>query len=331
MSNLSFRDYLIVRDISESKLYLQKGLKSETFLVSAINDLLFVSASISLKDEKIIHPIIFMNAIKNIIGDDRETPSKVLLEFSIEYLMDYEFRENDQRYLNEYLADNIPSTVFIGDLEDACQNRDWGKANSLAAQIFIASDNSRGVLDTMVELALQNSDRNALFVYHLLRAYNFQGKKEDNWTYTKCILEYLDGSILPNPHCFSEKTPVNVKNKMITSGNLPLFSAIERLWDGDYPRIRGYRRELSHWSTQFVGSDSDPIDGNFNHWILSGEYGRKFIDLAEGIVENNKAKPEKVKELVTLESIRALFNNASKEQLAMLGARMDQLLYYGYR
>ena len=77
MSNLQFRDYLLVRDISASKLLLQKGLKTEKFLISAINDLLFISATISKKDEKLIHPIIFMNSIKNIIGDDRENPSKV--------------------------------------------------------------------------------------------------------------------------------------------------------------------------------------------------------------------------------------------------------------
>jgi hypothetical protein len=109
---------------------------------------------------------------------------------------------------------------------------------------------------------------------------------------------------------------------MIESGDLSLFSAVERLWHGDYVRIRGYRRELSHWCTRVIGSESDSVDGNLDHWLVNGNYGGKFIELAETIVQSEKSKLEKVIELVILESIRALSKTASKEQLAILGTRM---------
>ena len=122
-----------------------------------------------------------------------------------------------------------------------------------------------------------------------------------------------------------------MKDEMIQSGDLSLFSAVERLWYGDYVRIRGYRRELSHWCIQVIGSVSDPVDGNLDHWLVSGNYGRKFIKLAETIIQSEKSKSKIVNQLVILESVRALSKTASKEQLAILGARMDQLVNNDYR
>ena len=44
MPELSFRDFLETRDILKSKLYIESSLESDTSIVEAINDLLFVSA-----------------------------------------------------------------------------------------------------------------------------------------------------------------------------------------------------------------------------------------------------------------------------------------------
>ena len=331
MPEFSFRDCLVTRDIPESKLYLKTSLKPDANLVVILDDLLFVSALVSENEKPGIHPVILMNSMKNIIGDDRKNPSIALLEFAVEYMLGFEFRKNDQEQLNDSVVDGVGLTAFIGDLEDACQNGDWEKANALAAHTFVASDYSRGVLDALVELALQDTDRNVLFTFHLLRAFQFQGIKGDNWTYTKCLLDYLAGSTFPEPHDFCEQTPEDVKDKIIESGDLTLFSAVERLWYGDYVRIRGYNRELSHWCAKVFVAESDSIDGNLNHWLVNGNYGGKFIELAETIVENKKSKSEKVIELVILESIRALSKSASKIQLAILGTRMDRLLNHEYR
>ena len=331
MPEFSFRDCLVTRDIPESKLYLKTSLKSDANLVVILDDLLFVSALVSENEKPGIHPVILMNSMKNIIGDDRKNPSIALLEFAVEYMLGFEFRKNDQEQLNDSVVDGVGLTAFIGDLEDACQNGDWEKANALAAHTFVASDYSRGVLDALIELALQDTDRNVLFTFHLLRAFQFQAIRRDNWTYIKCILDYLTDSVFPNPHNFSKKTPIDVKDEMIQSGDLSLFSAVERLWYGDYVRIRGYRRELSHWCIRVIGSVSDPVDGNLDHWLVNENYGRKFIKLAETIVQSEKSKSEIVNQLVILESVRALSKTASKEQLAILGARMDQLVNNDYR
>ena len=48
-------------------------------LVSFLNDLLYIAASIELGDNDKFHPLITMNCIKNIIGDNRASPSESLL------------------------------------------------------------------------------------------------------------------------------------------------------------------------------------------------------------------------------------------------------------
>ena len=46
------------------------------------------------------HPIILVNAVKNIIGDDREDPSELLLNFVDKYLNTFSPRENDKKILD---------------------------------------------------------------------------------------------------------------------------------------------------------------------------------------------------------------------------------------
>ena len=109
------------------------------------------------------------------------------------------------------------------------------------------------------------------------------------------------------------------------SGNIKLFSAIDRIWKGDYVRIRGYRRELSYWIDRIKITKGIDIDINDNHGLLLIERNT-FIDYAENIVQAEKTQNEKAKELVTLEAIRSLSRSENKQELAILGTRYMELL-----
>ena len=120
-----------------------------------------------------------------------------------------------------------------------------GKMQNNNVKNIFASDRSRATLDTLSELALQNSPTNVIFVYHLLRSYQFQEKKNDNWTFINCIFEQMFRGLEPahNPTGNSE----TIKDKVINSGDIVYYSAIKNIWDGDYVRSGGFRRELSYW------------------------------------------------------------------------------------
>jgi len=304
------------------KFYSQNISGAE--LVQILNDLLFCSVSVKQSTIKDLHPVCVLNSIKNLIGDDRENPSKALLEFSLDYLCSFEFRDDDQTQLDEVVRDGIGLTAFLGDLEDACQQGEWEDLQKLTAKTFMASDRSRGTMDAFAELALQDCEKSAIFIFHLLRAYQFQEVKEDNWAFTKCIFEWMRVKPLPEPHDQTDSSPSDVHDLMIESGDLSLLGAVSRLWEGDYVRIRGYQREISHWCSQSFFTTLN-IKPSLNHWLLKDKK-RKFIHEAETIVKSQMSQSEKANALVILEAVRSLLKTASPTQFGILGTRVDQFL-----
>ena len=323
MTDSSFRSAVINQDIQACQKFYSQNI-SGAELVQILNDLLFCSVSVKQSTIKDLHPVCVLNSIKNLIGDDRENPSKPLLEFSLDYLCSFEFRDDDQTQLDEVVRDGIGLTAFLGDLEDACQQGEWEDLQKLTAKTFMASDRSRGTMDAFAELALQDCEKSAIFIFHLLRAYQFQEVKEDNWAFTKCILEWMRVKPLPEPHDQTDSSPSDVHDLMIESGDLSLLGAVSRLWEGDYVRIRGYQREISHWCSQSFFTTLN-IKPSLNHWLLKDKK-RKFIHEAETIVKSQKSQSEKANALVILEAVRSLLKTASPTQFGILGARLDQLI-----
>jgi len=323
MTDSSFRSAVINQDMQACQKFYSQNL-SGAELVQILYDLLFCSVSVKQSTIKDLHPVCVLNSIKNLIGDDRENPSKRLLKFASNYLFGFEFRDDDEIQLDDVVRDGVGLTAFLGDLEDACQQGEWEDLQKLTAKTFIASDRSRGTMDAFAELGLQDCKRNAIFIFHLLRAYQFQEVKDDNWVFTKCILEWLCGQVLPEPHSQTDSSPIEVHNMMIKSGDLSLFGAISRLWDGDYVRIRGYQREMSYWCSQnnFTTLNIEP---NLNHWLLKDKK-RKFIHEAESIVQSQKSQSVKANKLVILDAVRSLLKTTSPTQFGILGARLDQLI-----
>lgn len=323
MTDSSFRSAVINQDMQACQKFYSQNI-SGAELVQILNDLLFCSVSVKQSTIKDLHPVCVLNSIKNLIGDDRENPSKPLLEFSLDYLCSFEFRDDDQTQLDEVVRDGIGLTAFLGDLEDACQQGEWEDLQKLTAKTFMASDRSRGTMDAFAELALQDCEKSAIFIFHLLRAYQFQEVKEDNWAFTKCILEWMRVKPLPEPHDQTDSSPSDVHDLMIESGDLSLLGAVSRLWEGDYVRIRGYQREISHWCSQSFFTTLN-IKPSLNHWLLKDKK-RKFIHEAETIVKSQMSQSEKANALVILEAVRSLLKTASPTQFGILGTRVDQFL-----
>ena len=135
MADLSSRSALLQKDRHTCQNIISYKLIGAQ-LIQFLNDLIFVSASTVQNRDAGIHPVCVINSIKNFIGDDRNHPSKVLLEFAVDYLFECDFRENDQSILHETVKDGIGQTAFLGDLEDACQSGTWNEAECLAAKTF---------------------------------------------------------------------------------------------------------------------------------------------------------------------------------------------------
>ena len=301
MAENSFRSRLLSKDKQGSLEYLKTNLAEEK-LVPALHDLIFFSVSVDSTHSS-IHPVCIINAIKNFISDDRLNPSIKLLSFVLEYLFQFDIRESDQSILDQSLKKGVVKTAFIGELEDACQSSQWSKAESLLAEIFLASDQSRGAFDALAELALQDCPQNALSVYHILRAYQFQERKNDNWTFTCSLFNYIKKKKLPQPHS-PEKINLEILwDEIIHNGDVVLFSAMYRIFKDSYTRSSGYNREISYWlSKNNFSKQKKSINGT----ELVVQKPISFILLAEKIISIEKPESQKILDILTLEALRSM-------------------------
>ena len=318
MAENSFRSRLLSKDKQRSLEYLKTNLVGEK-LVSALHDLIFFSVSVD-SNHSSIHPVCIINAIKNLISDDRSNPSIKLLSFVLEYLFQFDLRKSDQFILDQSLKKGVAKTAFMGELEDACQNSQWVKAESLLAEIFLASDQSRGAFDALAELALQDCPQNALFVYHILRAYQFQERKEDNWKFTCSLFNYIKNKKLPQPHS-PEKINLEILcNDIILSGDLVLFSAMYRILKDSYTRSSGYNREISYWLSK---TNLSKQKHSINKTQVIVQKSISFIFLAEKIISMEKPESQKLMDIITLEALRSMMKKSDANTFETLVSRFS--------
>ena len=80
MPESEFWSKLITKDKIKCKNYINENLSTKN-LVSIFNDLICFSVLTRKKSNSLYHPIIIINVVKNLIGDDKEHPSKILINF----------------------------------------------------------------------------------------------------------------------------------------------------------------------------------------------------------------------------------------------------------
>ena len=329
MNRSVFRNALSKGDRDTCLRSLESALTGGKPLVQYLNDLLFTTTCVEWEQMSWAHPVIVMNSLKNMIGENRNSPSKTLLNFGLELLNDQPLRKDDAFVLNEATKSGVGLAVFVGDLEDALQDGKWNEAKLLAAKTFLASDRSRAIIDTLAAIALQNTDRNGTFVFHLLRSFHFQELKEDIWTYACSLLSIIEQQRLPEPHKRKMIEPENILRSILISDQPDLwvtFSSVWRLWNSDYVRSKNYQREISHWLTELDLDEGSSFDLNQKHWLQkkNNDSGNRFIALAESIVKDDKSTLDRGCDLVILESLRGLSRISSKDGNRIISIRLKQ-------
>ena len=318
------RTALLTHDLKVSKEIAKANLDPNG-LISTLYELIFFSISVQFDNDLIHHPVCLVNSIKNFIGDDKDNPSESLINFAIDYITEFELRRNDIIDLESFTDNKEISTAFIGDLEDAYQSGNWGQLEKLMKKVFIASDRSRAIFDTLSELALQDSPRNAIFIYHILRAYQFQGQKEDNWAFIQCIFTQLCMEKPKDVHRTCNIDIDSIRKKIIENGDIVYFSAIDRILSGDYVRSRGYQRELSYWLSQiaYVNTSENQIYKD-DSLIMTNK--RSFINYAKKIINSDSESSKKARDIVSLDALRYIRRKVDRDDLLILGSRYNKLL-----
>ena len=82
-------------------------------------------------------------------------------------------------------------------------------------------------------------------IFHLLRAFNFKQKKSHVWTYACLLVNKIKNNHIPKPNSRKDCAPKDFIENIANEKNvqkLVKYAAVSRIWDGDYVRIRSYRR-----------------------------------------------------------------------------------------
>jgi len=302
--------------------------KSAGSLEKNLATLLLQSASTIYNDAPIFHPVVCMNAIKNILGDVRDSPSEILLTYVGNYVAGLKPREKDQKVLEDMPEDGIGLSIFISDLEDACQQGDAVQVQEEAARVYLAADGSPAILEILAELALQNVEGNGGFIFHCLRAFAFKPEKERVWSFVQCILQTMKNQPLPEPN---EGTN-NGANDLV-----PIFlkceqpidwitvAAVWRLWESEYMRLPGFKREISHWiSNQNITQNRNPDGSNPDSMVkFRKEGGNYFVKLAEDITQS---KGNIVERLIALEALRFFVKKMPIDCLPIVSNKINFLM-----
>ena len=315
MGHDSLFSHLLKGDAEKSFSYLEDALKGGKDLIYFLDEVLFTAASIKYKNEKQSHPIMTINSIKNIIGDNKSTPSKILLKYCLDICLENEIVDYNKKLDVTYSESIIPS-VFVGAFEDAIQSGSWDEVEEMMLKIYYASDRSHSIIETIADLGLQNIDINGLMIFHLLRAFNFKQNKSHVWTYASCLISFLKKDALPRPSKRKTINPMNLIKIILNHDNIDdiiKYSAMIRIWEGDYVRISSYQREISSW-LDIKFSNQSKIDKKSNQLSFEDviQYN-DFVKIAESIIINEGSAEKKSRDIITLDALRYLKNKSGNE------------------
>ena len=290
--------------------------------------LLLQSATTVYNDDPIVHPVVCMNAVKNILGDVRDSPSEILLTYAGNYIAGLKQREKDRKVLEDMSKESIGLTIFISDLEDACQQGDAAQVQEEAARFYLVADGSPAILENLAELALQNVEGYGGFIYHCLRAFAFNPEKEHVWSFVQCILQTIKKQPLPEPHegadnGFDDLQPVFLNCEQPI--DWITVAAVWRLWDSEYTRLPGFKREISYWiSNQNTTQNGNPDGSNPDNMVkFRKEGGNYFVKLAENIIQSKK---QIVERLAALEALRFFVKKMPIDCLPIVAKKINFLM-----
>ena len=310
MGKDSLFGHLLKGDAKKCFPFLENASSGGKDLICFLDEILFTAASIKYEKVNGIHPIMTINSIKNIIGDNKTKPSQPLLKYCIDLCSKHKIIDYNQKIDKQYSEITVPA-VFVGTFEDAIQSGSWDEVEKMMSKIYYASDRSQSIIEIIADLGFQNIDMNGLMIFHLLRAFNFKQNKSHVWTYASCLINFLKKEPLPRPSKRKNINPLSLIKQISKQDNIEdiiKYSAVLRIWEGDYIRISSYQREISSWLHKRF-SDRTEIDKK-NDQLLSEDVLKHhdFVKVAESIILKNSSTEQKSKDIIALDALRYLKN-----------------------
>jgi len=294
-------------------------------IVEFLQSLLLKAASVHHYGHPENHPIIVINSLKNILGDVRERPSKILMDFGNDYIKKKLIRKYDETILKKIKNKGLTSSVFVMDMEDAIFQSNAKQAEEEAGKLFLLSDSPQAILESLVNISLLDFDRYGILSYHLLRAFAFgQTTKKDGWIYIQCLLKQLKSVNFTSPR---QDVTINIenyfKNALKTRSRIITnqFNSAYRLYHSNYVRTGNFQHSICNWieskkwkiinqKTKFLSTEELISFRKFG-----GEY---FVKIAESLINRTENLFTKGKKIIFLDSLRMFCKDVPENTLGLI-------------
>jgi hypothetical protein len=315
------------------KARVAKAARGGEALVEFLTDLLHRGAAVRHEGPSRDHPLVHLNALKNILGDDPDHPPPLLLTAAAELVEPLSLRAGERETSAAWAQSEPGTPVFLMDLEEAVQENDREAMEREAARVYQAAQNPVVVLECLAELALQDIPRCGVFIFHLLRAYAFPSRPGNAWQYIRSALGELQKERLPDPHLRTEREPAALAATVLAQPDVRLWvdlAAVWRLWEADYLRRNAFQREISAWCATLpereIVPPSKPVEVN---WLVEyrRQKGNQFITRAEHLFRHYpEAGSDVWSRLTALEALRFFARRVTAEQLPFIAEHVQQIL-----
>jgi hypothetical protein len=148
------------------------------------------------------------------------------------------------------------------------------------------------------------------------------------WSFVQCILQTIKKQPLPEPNVGTNNGP-NDLGPIFLNCEQPIdwitIAAVWRLWESEYMRLPGFKREISHWiSNQNTTKNKYPDGSNPDNMVkFRKEGGYYFVKLAENIIQS---KNHVVERLAALEGLRFFVKKMPIDCLPIVAKKVNFLM-----
>ena len=311
---------------------LSDSTKTNGGIVGFLQSLLLKAARVYHYGHPENHPVIVINALKNILGDVRDNPSRILMDFGNNYINKKSMRKYDETILKKIKLKGVTSSVFIMDLEDAIFRSNAKQAEKEAAKLYILSDSPQAILESLVNISLLDFERYGIFSYHLLRAFAFgQATKKDSWIYIQCLLKQIKSVNFTSLRQDVTIDLENYFNNALKSRSRILtnqFNSAYRLYHSNYVRTQHFQSSVCNW----IASKELKITSQKTRFSPPEELisfrnfgGNYFVKITESLINSTENVFTKGKKIVFLDSLRMICKDVPEKTLRLIEQRLKNI------
>ncbi|NOZ73775.1 MAG: hypothetical protein GXO90_00100, partial [FCB group bacterium] len=284
----------------------------------------FLKTLISKAAEKSVtapgaHPLITVNALKNLLSDRRTEPPPSILKWIFHWVTAFPDAADTEMIPDRKRRKEMPGTLFISDLEEAIEAGDQAAmiTSSSSGYWFLASASPESLLNVFLQHLCSAGPGWPELLYAAHRSAAFCQSGETLWKIMVALIRMIPEGGIPLRDIVSPSTsPEAMTEKILQTGNpefIVRFSASLRLWELDNPRQVLIRKALGVAMQTLEKDVSSREIISVSPEEAAGE--KNYLSLLQGMIEEPVTDQRIELSIRTLDALRFLIPRINQNKL----------------